>query len=402
MIEAIESNQGACMWRATKLCIIESNECKKFTPNHTSSQDDTSLLIEKEHNIDVTYPLQFNAVNMNEVTTIDLVITNNSDQPYLMNKWIVLSKRKDSQINIKPVLVRPRKLYPNQTVSFLITCQPKFFGNTKEHLIIMFKGFQVNRIVEINVVNKNIINNHIFENKLFEQEKIENMKQIRSRGNSFIPGIKPVKPPAFIPVKLGTYPIPDKLWSIVLGDSEQTVYCSEYDKIMHRIESNFPCLLKALNISNYVDRWHTLLYMEEIQNNINMRTFDMPKVFLIRCNEYLALEINGLSERRPSVMKGDRALVTDIWDDTVQQYEGFVHMIKGNLVLMKFHQTFYETYSGCDVSIEFHSSRSPIRRSHQAVNLAISNLGVDVLFPSRILSRPKQVPTEKMESLRNN
>lgn len=400
-IEAIESNQGVCPWRAIKLLILLSNETKSNIRSLLNIED-SSLKIEAEQDIDITYPLKFEKVKFNEGATMQIKIHNKSNEIHMINKWIVLNKKRDSQINITPVLTRPKRLYPKETFSFNIICKPKFMGSTKEHLIIMFRGFQATRFIEINVLDEHIKNIHseVKKKNTTEKKNLEIMQQIRRRNGKVVPGVKLRKPPAFIPVKLGIFPIPEKIWNAVLCDSTKTTNRSEHFEILKRMETNLPCLSQNLNISNYTDRWHTLLYMEEIHQNIDMRAYDIPKTFLIKCQEYLGIEILGLAERKPSIMKGDMVIVKDIWDANSPQYEGYIHIIKGNLVLLKFHQRFHESYSGSDVSIEFHFSRSTYRKAHQAINLAISNLGAELLFPSRILSRPFQVSHESIQSIK--
>lgn len=403
MVEAIESNQGTCSWRALKLVNVDSN-FQEVNDSQITEENDVNMKVEQDKNIALTYPIKFENVNYQSTEKITLSITNNSNEVYIMNKWIVLSKKRDSQIDIKPFLTRPTKLYPKQTMFFTVTCYPKFLGNSKECLIFMFRGFQLKRFIEINIVNNDdkcdgILNNYI-NTCSSENEKISKMRDIRNSKNTFIPGVKVVKPPAFIPVKLGQYPIPEKIWSTVLGDSQQTVHGSDYIKILDRIESTLPYLLKELCTENYVNKWHTLLYMEEIQNNINMRAYDMKTTFLIQCQEYLAIEISGLSERRPSLMKGDRALVKNVWETNSPKYEGYIHNIIGDLVLMKFNPRFHETYSGSDVSLEFHFSRSIYRRQHQAISLAFSHLGSEILFPKKILSRVPQMPLETVKAIK--
>ncbi|XP_061709089.1 probable RNA helicase armi [Cydia pomonella] len=397
MVEAIESNQGACTWRVTKMMIIEGSPVhqNKNNDNNKSPEENITLELEKEKRISVTYPLVFENVDFHQSENMNLVITNNSDQSYFLNKWIMLSKKRDSQIEVKPFLTRPMKVYPGRTVSFSITCYPKLLGSSKECLIFMFNGFQVKRFININVVDNNMkqINNNAYMNDSgfkSEQEKINGMKDVRrNKDRGFIPGVKLVKAPNFVPVRLGSFPIPDKVWAAVLGNSEQTVYGNDYDKVVDRIEMSLPCLCQELNITNYLDRWHTLLFMEEIQANICMRVYDMPKVYLIHCQEYLGIEIKGLCERRPSLIKGDRVIVKDTWSSS--HFEGYVHVVRGDLVLLKFNPQFHEIYSGSDVSVEFHFNRSTYRRAHQALNLAISNLGPDILFPSRLVTRSQQV-----------
>ncbi|XP_014367038.2 probable RNA helicase armi [Papilio machaon] len=401
MVEAIESNQNLCTWRAIKLLLLEdySNENTK----QCSDDNIATLQLEKEKRLDVTYPLEFQNLNFNKVSKISLIISNNSDEIYTLNKWIILSNKRDSQVKVDPFLTSPTKIYPQKSIQFMITCKPKFLGKTKECLIMLFRGFQIKRFIEINIVQeKEFLNNPVCDNILMSKNPYENyanMRKIRKDNKSIVPGEKTIKPPAFVSVKLGSFAIPEKIWDVVLGDSEQTIHSHDYSKILERLELYLPCLSKQLEAQNYMDKWHTLLYMEEIQININMRSYDIPKVFLIRCQEYLCVEINGLAEKRPSLIIGDRVLVKDIWQNNSPQYEGFIHAIKGDLVLMKFNPQFHEIYNGSDVSVEFHFSRTIFRRAHQAINYAISNLGLPVLFPSQIITKKPQVSNDDVNRI---
>lgn len=366
-----------------------------------SNEETVSLTLEKEKGIKMNYPLCFDKINFQETGRITLDITNMSNQTYILNKWIMLSKKRDSQLNIKPFINYPMNLESGQTFKLTVTCIPKFLGNTKECLVILFKGFQLKRFINISVIDditsKNTSNDNYKCWK--ESEKIEAMRKVKNKTDLFVPGVKPIKSPAFVSIKIGLFPIPEKIWAVVLGDSDQMIYTNEFNKILLKIETHLPFLAQELNISNYTDRWHTLLYMEEVQANINMRVHDRSKTFLIRYDEYLAIEINGLSEKRPSLIKGDKVIVKDICNESASQYEGFIHALKGDLILVKFNPQFHESYSGCDVSVEFHFSRTIYRRSHHAINLALSNLGPDILFPSRPKVKFPQIPYESINKI---
>lgn len=402
LLEAIESTQNKCNWRAIKLIVIDAGPPKQ-PQVELPNEEKRSLQIENEKGIEMTYPLKFVQVKYQCTEKIMLNICNKSNNTYVLNKWMVLSKKRDSQVNIKPFVNQPIRINPQQTVSFTITCQPKFLGNSKECLVVSFKGFQLKRFIEIDIIDdNNTVNVGNGYNNLSSTSistRIESMKKIRNNDNSCYPGQKPFRTPNFVAVKIGLFPIPDKIWSIVLGDSEETLYTNEFQKIVSNIENNFPCLVQDLNITNYIDRWHTLLHLEEVQANINMRAHDKSKVYLTHCGEYLGIEIPGLAERRPSLIKGDRVIVTDTWSSGAPKYEGYVHVIHGNMVLMKFDPNFHEVYGGSDVSITFHFGRTIYRRSHHAINLALSQLGPDILFPSRLAVKPQQIPDENLRGL---
>ena len=63
-----------------------------------------------------------------------------------------------------------------------------------------------------------------------------------------------------------------------------------------------------LNKTNYKEKWQLLLHCEEKQLEIDIRHYDMESVPIIRLpgsNTLYSLEVPGLEENRPSVMKRD-------------------------------------------------------------------------------------------------
>ncbi|XP_050346309.1 probable RNA helicase armi [Nymphalis io] len=402
LVEAIESNQGSCTWRAIKLMVV-SNETTIRPQNIILNEEQVSLDLEVEKNIEMTHPLKFDQICFQQTQKIILNIINRSNQLYVMNKWIILSKKLNSQIQVKPYINQPIKFDPGQKISFTVTCMPKFFGQSKESLVFLFKGFQLKRIIEINVIeNKQILSKEVGDNYNQKKEinKVDEMKKIRDNVEPYIVGVKPYKLSAFVDVRIGDYSIPDKIWAVLLGDSSNLTFCADFNKLLAKIELNFPFLSQNLTINNYIDKWHTLLWMDEVQANLNMRIYDNTKAFLLRCDEYLGIEITKLTERRPSLIKGDRVIVRDVRNPNASRYEGYIHNIRGNLVLIKFHPHFHDSYNGGDVSIEFHFSRTMFRRSHHAINLALSNLGPDILFPSRIKIKSPQISDENLGKIK--
>jgi RNA helicase armi len=70
--------------------------------------------------------------------------------------------------------------------------------------------------------------------------------------------------------------------------------------------------------------------------------------------------------------------------DRQQVYEGIIHKVENDSVLVKFHSEFHSTHNRRDYSIEFHFSRSPFKRQQFALDQLISprGLGLDFLFPN--------------------
>ncbi|PWA61027.1 RNA helicase SDE3 [Artemisia annua] len=64
-------------------------------------------------------------------------------------------------------------------------------------------------------------------------------------------------------------------------------------------------LMEGLTKKNYVPFFKTLINMEEIKLEEDMRTYDMQGVVFKRKYRLLSLEVPGLAERRPSLVVGD-------------------------------------------------------------------------------------------------
>ncbi|KAI8503673.1 hypothetical protein Bbelb_186440 [Branchiostoma belcheri] len=146
-----------------------------------------------------------------------------------------------------------------------------------------------------------------------------------------------------------------------------------------------------LTMTDYARRWSCLLHLEELQMEIDIHQFDMINESLQPCGEYLSLTVPGLAEGRPSVLIGDKVVLTAPGaGDCSPSYEGYVHEVLREEVLLKFHQDFHSSYDGEPYNVFFMFNRSTLRRCHQAVNFA-HNLGSQVLFPSQPTLSPALV-----------
>uniref|UniRef100_A0A1B0C4Z2 Helicase MOV-10-like beta-barrel domain-containing protein n=1 Tax=Glossina palpalis gambiensis TaxID=67801 RepID=A0A1B0C4Z2_9MUSC len=153
--------------------------------------------------------------------------------------------------------------------------------------------------------------------------------------------------------------------------------------MLENIEYMFPSLKAELNISNYVSRFQTLLYLEEIECFTNFRMYDRERAHFTLEGEYLALTIENLSECLPSLTIGDIVKAENPWADgenAKRIYEGVIHKVLFNRILLKFDANFQQKYNGEDYRLEFYFSRYGYRKQHYAVSRAF-------LFPSRAQTR---------------
>lgn len=67
----------------------------------------------------------------------------------------------------------------------------------------------------------------------------------------------------------------------------------------------------------------------------------MFQVCLRHCGEYLALGVPGLAEGRPSVLIGDKVILTDPSDPDGPCFEGYVHEVGREIYQGKSTKTYY-------------------------------------------------------------
>lgn len=82
---------------------------------------------------------------------------------------------------------------------------------------------------------------------------------------------------------------------------------------------------------------------------------------------------------------GDSIHVKDPYasKDRQQIYQGIIHKVEKDSILVKFHSDFHANHNRRDYSIEFYFSRAPFKRQQFALDQLISprGLSLDFLFP---------------------
>ncbi|XP_012712087.2 putative helicase mov-10-B.1 [Fundulus heteroclitus] len=149
---------------------------------------------------------------------------------------------------------------------------------------------------------------------------------------------------------------------------------------------------------NYTEKFQLLLYLEEHQMECDIRRYnipndDKPYAELTRdANNprLLVLEVPGVAENRPSVLRGDSLLVYPQGEKGVK-YRGYVHSVQLDSVKLGFAQEFLSRYTtgkdlsfiqGIKFNVEFTINRLVVRLQHRAAELAKSNELSSVLFPT--------------------
>ncbi|XP_047346297.1 probable RNA helicase armi isoform X2 [Vespa velutina] len=397
--DTIESDQGIYSWRSlTVVPLLQVPDKTKQLPIPESSQSfqipqlDLDTLIKDKCGIIISNDLKIN-VNIQEEKDIFVLIQNTSSSSHMLCKGCFMSKKAQSQLSLVwPEVKQTTILNPSATISYQFKCNAKFVGISEELFIFIFKGFQIGRIFQINVESKNILDTQ----KRCTYKRDNYVPFIDKEEESmYIPGIRPCKPPAFIKMRNGTFKVPKRFWDAVLNNLNKSQIECEI-----AIGNAIPCLLQRLCFETYRDRFHALLYLEEIDQTFAMQKYDMESAVMKHCGEYLSLKVLGLAEKRPSLLIGDKAIISFKWDKHhgKLKYEGYIHKVTSTEIFLKFNKKFQQEYNNEDCQVSFKSSTTVMQRCHNAVNLAVLHLGPEFLFPTRVITKDPQVILDEVDS----
>ncbi|XP_061590937.1 putative helicase mov-10-B.1 [Cololabis saira] len=157
-------------------------------------------------------------------------------------------------------------------------------------------------------------------------------------------------------------------------------------------------LESPLRWETYAEKFHLLLYLEELQMEVDIRRYNIPnadKEYAVLRRDpsnkkVLVLEVPGVSENRPSVLRGDALLMYPRGEPDVK-YRGYVHSVQLDSVRLGFASEFLNRYTkgndfsfieGIKFSLEFTINRLTVRVQHRAAELAAAHALKNVLFPA--------------------
>uniref|UniRef100_A0A8C7IKX5 RNA helicase n=1 Tax=Oncorhynchus kisutch TaxID=8019 RepID=A0A8C7IKX5_ONCKI len=174
-----------------------------------------------------------------------------------------------------------------------------------------------------------------------------------------------------LPNFLGNYPVPQALRD-----------CMEADRDVLVAQ---PCLGETLSAANMRLRFSSLLWLEELQAESELREFSISGALLRRGAIYLHLEVLGLAEGRPSLFIGDRvALKKPISGGVVMEYIGYVTEISDEDVSLRVNTEFQHGYLGEPLDVEFTFNRLSMRRCHLALDQN-KHFEENVFFPKAVM-----------------
>uniref|UniRef100_A0A8D3BYV1 RNA helicase n=1 Tax=Scophthalmus maximus TaxID=52904 RepID=A0A8D3BYV1_SCOMX len=146
-----------------------------------------------------------------------------------------------------------------------------------------------------------------------------------------------------------------------------------------------------LSWENYAEKFQLLLFLEELQMVVDMKRYNIPNddkeehAVMTRDaknKKLLVLEVPGVAENRPSVLRGDELLVRPAGETGVK-YRGYVHSVELNRVKLGFSSELLSRfYEGMKFSVEFTVNRLTLRLQHRAAELVEEHGLEELLFPA--------------------
>ena len=152
-----------------------------------------------------------------------------------------------------------------------------------------------------------------------------------------------------------------------------------------------------LNAQNYRVCMSRLLWIEEQQMEVDIKSYDLVGVLLERDGRHFKINVPGLAENRPSVLKGDKINI----NADGARFECVVLRTTQENAIMELPGSFARRYiPGLTVDVRFNFSRTNLRTSHQALGSLKLDTQSGIIFPRRLdANNPPLAPLSRSDGL---
>lgn len=258
-------------------------------------------------------------------------------------------------------------------ISITVACNSKTLGSCAELLLLHFSTFTIGRRLEVTVGS--------------EDEKLLKPSVPYSRPDA--PSVSvplsghvmsclkdhPKLTKRRLPIFLPNFPVPQALRDCVVAQNDVLVVK--------------PCLGDVLAPANMQSRFSTLLWLEELHTEQELKELTINGAILKKGSKYLHLEVLGLAEGRPVVFIGDKiTLKKPLGDGKILEVISYAAEIEGEDVSLRVNPDFQRSYLGEPLDVEFTHNRLTARRCHAAVD-QVKQYG-EIFFPSRVTVQAPQ------------
>lgn len=275
---------------------------------------------------------------------------------------------------------------PSSSIKLHCTFHAKFDGTSEVLICFEFHGFGIGRFVS-GVRGDPILHEALKPTSPYRKKKSRHMNKKES--SDFVGGVAPTMIGGKYKIRMGEYAIPNA-WR----DCESHVKGSALEKHCQRMHSQ-----GEPDIQHYFDFYMRCLWSEEIQLQLNIQEFNMEDIDLQNTaggGGCLRLFVPGLAEKRPCVMKGDHLFASRSKDANSHRYQGFVHAVERDSVLLRFHRSFHSAHSDhFRYNVEFSFPRRTVRILYQGLKLLLQKkpraFVSSLLFPAPLAGIPHPV-----------
>ncbi|KAI3469598.1 hypothetical protein Pfo_026261 [Paulownia fortunei] len=261
-----------------------------------------------------------------------------------------------------------RVLRTDQALTIWLSCKPKEIGLHSAAVHFSVGDETIERLVFVLAEDK--ISQSLYSAKPYQRarRKKQDVVNMHAADVAYVVGQRPSKGSNHgFKYRLPDYPIPAHIRDMV--NNQQIP----------------DAVNEGLTGRNYGSFFKTLLAMEEIKLEEDMRAYDMERVTMkSKKKQFLSLEVPGLAEKRPSLVNGDYIFVKLATEDQTANdaYQGYIHRVEAEEIYLKFDKKFHHNHRESNLyNVQFTYNRTGMRRLYQAVEAA-ECLHRNFLFPS--------------------
>ncbi|XP_016663111.1 probable RNA helicase armi [Acyrthosiphon pisum] len=395
-----EKNSDNAEWRVAS-CFL-SNDGPRHQPNMIRANESVRVLLddngptyqadisenddnEDQMTVEVLGDMP-KVIGFEQESIIQILFRNNSYvEEKILNDYQTMQGNK-VQLSIVNKNKLPITIGVQSEYIFDITLKGKYLGKSTEKVEFIFEDITYKVGINIDVTDSRLI---LSQNSGFYcKREIDMQRLFELQNDPIVRGVHKCVRAQFPSVRLAHWNIPSQLTKCYW--SENGKFNQSMTEVQSNIQKLYPAAFETLTYENYKAKYHTLLFMEEIEITAALQKYAQERIHFEHAGEYLVLKIPNLSEQRPSLITGDRAAVTDPPNCTKRLgecgvYEGIIHKVLADEIWLKFDPEFHGICGHWDYSVNFFNARNMYRKLHEVVNemWKKNRLGESFLFPYR-------------------
>lgn len=298
-IECEAVNDSVFAWRCLSV---------KLKQSKNSFDEANSLPINKntanKNGVEITENVFVDFNKKNETKEFKMMVKNTSTNDFKVLKSVFVGSQCDTQLTlISPFSRALFILKAGEVKEYKFKATSEKFGEARELFRITFSGestgtFHIGRYIKVSVYDTERSHPTIGTGSNVHRNYGYTHSVHTTVHSNIISGSPSNSKNNFVYVKFDDWSIPDIFPNIVFNPASSR--CSINDALLIRV----PHLFDNLNIDNYSQIFHDLLYLEECEMEHGIRKYDKTSYFT-REKELLALAMENVAESRPSIVVGE-------------------------------------------------------------------------------------------------